>query len=187
MASVAEKGISLVNKIDTKVLLIGGVVVIGAIAAYELLKGKNTSVSPSQSSSTPATGTSNTNPSLTSNPYTAQAGSTSSTTPNFTLPQSSSSSTRSTPNVSGSYNYVITSTYAPYNYTSTTSTYAPVTSSTTTNNTSTTSTYAPQITSSNTQTTSTSTNTQNTYTTGGIGSGLNVGSTVSSGLLSWLK
>ncbi|MEM3265763.1 MAG: hypothetical protein QXH07_07400 [Thermoplasmata archaeon] len=171
-----------VNKLDTRVLLIGGGVIVAGIAIYEFLKGTNTTITPSQNASTsqPSTSNNTVNPSQSNPISTTQTGSTSTTTPNFVLTLTPAQTLSQTPSVSGSYNYVITSTYAPYTSTSTTSTYAPVTTTNTTNNTTTTTTTSTQNTQStyNYKNMPVSNNYQYTYSTGGFGSGLNVGSNV---------
>lgn len=172
MSSAAEKGVSLVNKVDTKVLLIGGVVVIGAIAAYELLKGTSTS----QSAGPTSGGTTSTpvgqNPEQSFS--TPQSGSTSSTSPSYPISSSSSFTLPTSSSVVGSRDYTITSVYAPYNNTSNTDVVAPInTFSPTTNSEDL---YAPF----NYSATATNYNQKYQqkydYTTGGLGSGLNINS-----------
>ncbi|MEM3423825.1 MAG: hypothetical protein QXE51_04605 [Nitrososphaeria archaeon] len=167
---------------DTRVLLIGGGIIVSGIAIYEFLKGTNTTITPSQNASTSQPSTSNNavNPSQSTPITTTQTGSTSETIPNFSIPTLPTQTLTQTPSISGSYNYVITSTYAPYTSTTTTSTYAPVTTTTTTTNTTTTNTTSTQNTLSTYyyKNMPVSNNYQYTYSTGGFGSGLNVGSNV---------
>ena len=150
---MTNKSVDFVNSINWKVLAIGGVVVIGAVAVYEFFKGTT------QTSSAGATTSSQQqNPQQQLSPTTQTSGA---VYPSFTLPYTSTSAPSVNPYVRGSSNYTITSVYAPYNSTSNTSLYAP----TTTTSNETTSTYAPY----NYSATSTANNQKYQYSTGQFG------------------
>ena len=155
MADNTSKAIGAVNSISPVFLLIGGVVVIGALAAYEILKGGS-------SSANAGTTTSATNP-VTSQPVSTNSSIPISISPIYlpTANPTTSSGSRITAS-GGSYVYNISSVYAPY--TSTSLVYSPITtttsSATTTNNNQRTS----QVTTSNNQ--------KYTYSTAGAGSGI---------------
>ena len=166
----------IANGLDTRVLIIGGVVVVGAIAAYELLKGTSSSQSAGSTSGTAGTGSTSSpsaqNPTLT--PNNMQSGSTSSFTPtitptnNFTLPTN--------PTVSGNNNYTITSVYAPNNSQANTTLIAPNNSVSTESSLNYSPlTYTATITNNN-QKHITQNEQKYQYHTGGVGSGLNIGS-----------
>ena len=126
MAGKIKNGMKLVSSINPKTVLAGGLIIIGVVAAYELLKGNSSSSQSAGTTSTPVS--QNPNQSL----GTSQQGSTSTTTPAFTLNPSSNYSLPSTTTIHGNRNYTITSVYAPYNSSTSTDVYAPVTTTTTT-------------------------------------------------------
>jgi hypothetical protein len=173
--AAAEKAVGLLNKVDTKVLLIGGAVIVGGIAAYELLKGTTSSASQG-----PTSATQQQNPSQSLGSDTQSAAIPNNISPSFTLTPNSTYSLTPSQSVNGNHNYTITSVYAPNNAETLTNLYAPTTTTSTNNETSLK--YAPY----NYQATSTANNQKYQYQTGGIGSGLNLNSKVNSGLYNWL-
>jgi hypothetical protein len=179
--STTDKAVKTINSIGAKPLLIAAGAGIAIVAVYELVT--NVFKSTPSSSQQTANLSGSTSPAQTTNTGSTIPTSQGASNP-FSLQPYLNTGTpvTSSPSVSGSYNYVITSTYAPND--SSSINYSPINYSSKTSNSS--MVYSPNTSTSSQYTYSPKTSSQTEYTSTGAFSAVEPNSTISSGLISSL-